>query len=147
MGDPALVHGDITASRVELLAARKYTYDAAGLGDNVHHSLDRRWTLDHPATATSATTAPTAMMTMPMIRRPAAFRRHGTATDRIGSPRTATARGHLEHGKARAACPVSDECAGCTGLVSILRCREGQRDRRDAGALLWLGLTGLWWRL
>lgn len=71
-GDPALSSWEFMASWVELLAARKHAHDAAGLGDNIRHSLDRRWALDHSAAAAASTSAPTAMPVV-MIRRPTAF--------------------------------------------------------------------------
>jgi hypothetical protein len=134
---------------VELLAACKYAHDAAGLGYNVHHGLDRRWALHHSAAATATTSASTAVVSvsvsMSMISRPTAFRRHSTSTDRIRCPRTtATAtsgRLYLKDSKTGTACPVPYEHARCARLVSmLLRRGKWQRDGRYAsGASLWLG--------
>ena len=108
-------------SRVELLPAREYAHDSTRLRDDVHHRLDSRRALDHPATvAFSGMMIPAAAM---VVRGPTIFWRHTTVRARWG---------HLEHGEARAARPVCDEGAARAWLMPVLLCvmRSGERNRR-----------------
>ena len=62
----AVISGRYPKSRIELLPAREHTHDPTGLRDDVHHRLDSRRALDHPATvAFSGMMIPAAAMMIP----------------------------------------------------------------------------------